>query len=110
MKQYDRETKRWVESDVLDKRLSSRDPKVCRGKKPHDFVLVLPLHVHPAEGYKGDPKAYYDLMDERYQLLEDFNKKVAEIGVRGSYHLWNRKESRLYICSVCSKRKYEDIN
>ncbi len=110
MKKYDRENKRWVDAETLDKRLSARDLNVCRGKKPHDFVLVLPFHVHPADGYKGDPNAYYNLMDERYQLLEEFNKKIASIGVHCSYHTWNRKESRLYICSVCSKRKYEDIN
>lgn len=104
MKTYDREKKKWVEAD---RHQNKRDADVCRGKKEHDYVLVLPDGVIYLENYGFRPKEYYRIMDE---ILEFKTKKMTEIEKMGILPRWSwsdRKETRLYMCSVCKKKKYE---
>lgn len=106
MKKYDRETKKWVDADVLEKRMNKRDPELCKAKKPHDYVLVLPEHVHYDSTYNFNPEGYYKLSDRKYDVLESYKKELAAMGIRDAWG-WNRKETRLYMCTVCKKRKYD---
>lgn len=104
-KKYLREKKKWVTEEEYDKFYSSHDKKLCRGGKPHDFVLVLPTHVKYDENiYKFNPEDYYKLMEEEYQFFEEQKKKMLAMGV--TYGRWNSKPYRLYMCSVCKKQNY----
>ncbi len=105
MKQYDRQTKRWISVEEYEKRYNKRDSDLCRGKKPHDFVLVLPSHVKYNDSYAFNAEAYYRLMDEKYELLQVIKEKAKAIGVED--YTWNRRGTRLFICSVCKKHKYD---
>ena len=105
MKQYDRETKKWIEEDVLKER-HSRDKKLCKGKKLHDFVLVLPSHVTYNENYNFKPEEYYRLMDEKVRLEELIYERLKVLGIITKYGTW--KPSKHYVCSICKKEKYSD--
>lgn len=106
MKKYDRTTKRWVDADTLDKRMNKRDPEACRGKKPHDYVLVLPDHVKYDSTYNFKAEQYYELSDAKHALLEGYREQLGKMGIREAWG-WNHKETRMYICTVCKKRKYD---
>lgn len=108
VKKYDSKTKKYVPIEVYEKTQSLKKRDTCRGQKPHDFVLVLPHHVEYNETYKFDPTGFYDLMDERYQFVEDQAKALIKMGIKDRG--WNRKETRLFICSVCGKQEYSDTN
>lgn len=108
MKKYDRETKKWVEEAVLEKRRNARNKKLCRGGKDHDYVLVLPAYTtYDPATYCFNPKEYYKLMDEKFEYLEKWKEKVRALGIKRFSDSWNSKESRLFICSVCKKQNYE---
>ncbi len=103
MKIYDREKKKWVTQEEYDKSHKPRDKKVCRGGKPHDFVLVLPFYTSYDEAYKFKPEDYYKIMDERFDFIEKQKVQLEKMGIKDRG--WNRKETRLYMCSVCKKQK-----
>ena len=108
MKKYDRETKKWVDAEVLDKRQNERDKKLCRGKKPHDFVLVLPSSVTYDSTYKFNPEEYYKLMDEQYEYQEEIKKKLKALGIESKrFGFYKYEQIRYFMCSVCKKQKYE---
>lgn len=106
MKKYDHEKKEWVTLEEYERRQKQRTNKLCRGNKPHDFVLVLPIFVSFTDSYNFNPNEYYRIMDERYEFIENQKKELEKLGIinRG----WNRKETRLYMCAVCKKQKYEN--
>lgn len=110
MKQYRRDAKRHMSDEEYEvyKAKGRKDPKICRGGKPHDYVLVLPFHVtfDPAI-YKFNPEEYYRLKDELTALIEKHNEKIVAMGVTSRYRSWERRETRYYICSVCKKQKYD---
>ncbi len=106
MKKYDRNKKEWVSQEEYDKRMNQRDTKLCRGKKPHDFVLILPYGVEYQPTYEFNPHEYYKICDERYVYLESLKERFAAIGIKERFY--THKESRMYICSVCKKHKYQD--
>lgn len=84
-----------------------KDPKICRGGKPHDFILVLPFHVtYDPNTYKFNPDEYYKIMDEEAERAEEVDRKLAAIGVKKKYSSWRHRETRCYICSVCKKQRY----
>ena len=105
-KQYDRQTKKWLTAEELEKVKAKRDKKLCRGGKDHDFVLVLPWHTTYNTNYKFNPEEYYRLMDEKFEYLEKHKERIKAIGVLDRSG-WNRKETRCFMCSVCKKQKYE---
>ncbi len=106
MKQYDRITKKYVTEEEAEKLRISRDKKFCKGKKPHDYVLVLPYYVSYNENYTFKPELYYKIMDERCDFIESQKKELEKLGIQDRG--WNSKQSRLYMCSVCKKHKYQD--
>lgn len=108
MKQYRRDAKKHMSDEEYEayKAKKRRDPKICRGGKPHDFVLVLPFHVTYTDQYKFNPEEYYRLKDEEATLCEDIQKKIEALGIKSRYYPWRHKETRYYMCSVCKKQKY----
>ncbi len=109
MKKYHRETREWVTEEEYDRRMNLRDTKLCRGKKPHDYVLVLPHGVTYTEDYNFKPEVYYEMMDEIGAFEKSRWDLLASMGIKPRYMPWNRKESRLYMCAVCKKQKYEQV-
>lgn len=109
MKIYHRESKKWLTPEEIEKYKSRKDKKLCRGKKPHDYVLVLPSHVqYNSEIYKFNPEEYYKVKDEIYDFIEKQNQKLVAMGIK--VRCWNRKETRLYGCTVCKKLEYVFID
>lgn len=108
MKKYDVDKKKWVTSEEYEKSRKPRDKSVCRGKKPHDYVLVLPHGVTYDDTYKFNPEVYYEIMEQRRQFLLNFKNKLISQGIRVRWS-WNDEhvETKCYICSVCKKQKYE---
>jgi len=105
MKKYDEKLRKYVSVEEYERTHKPQDKAFCRGKKPHDFVLVLPYYTQYDERYKYNPEEFYRIMDERYEFIEKQKKQLEAMGIQGRD--WNRKETRLYICSVCKKHKHE---
>lgn len=104
MKHYDRAKKKWVTQEELDTAKKPRDKDVCKGRRPHDYVLVLPWYVQTDEKYQFNPEKYYDMMKKRLAFIEKQDSELKSMGIfRASY---NGNESKLFICSVCKKQKY----
>lgn len=109
MKKYDRQLKKWVTVEEYERTHQQKDKKFCRGKRPHDFVLVLPTGVTYNEKYRFDPESYYKIMDERVAFIEGQKRQLEQMGILQRWgSSWNSKETRLYMCSVCKKQKYEN--
>ena len=105
MKEYNRTTKKWEEA--VDIKLKKRE--LCKGGKPHDYVLVLPDHETYTEAYKFNPEAYYELLEELGRFEEETARKIEEMGIKTRYMRFGmgRWVHRYYICSVCKKKKYD---
>lgn len=107
MKKYDRETKKWIEEEELNKKLSKR--KLCKGGKEHDWVLCLPPYVDIKGSELGLDKVeeYYRIEDEREDFMIACDERLEAIGIKTrSFRLSSlRGRRRSYICSVCLKRK-----
>lgn len=109
-KVYDRKKKEYITEEEYERRYSKRDKDICRGKRPHDFVLTLPLWVKSDERYERnpDPEAYYRAVEQ----LAEFQKGVSEeleafsgIHLSPSYGLG--RPIRRYVCAVCGKQEYK---
>lgn len=110
MKQYRRDAKKHMSDEEYEayKAKKRRDPQICRGGKPHDYVLVLPYHVSYTSEYKFNPEEYYRLCDELTAQMIENREKIKAMGVTSRYGNWReRKETRYYMCSVCKKQKHE---
>ncbi len=107
MKIYDREKKKWVSQEAYEKSRNARDKKLCRGKRPHDFVLVLPDYVSYSANYNFKPEIYYEICDETQAFLGKQKERLIAMGIIPRYGIGGRKETRLYMCSVCKKRDYQ---
>ena len=107
MKIYDRETKRWVEEDDVEKKLSKR--KLCKGGKEHDWIMCLPFYVEYKDTALGIEVAeqYYAIEDAREDMNNAFDLQLESIGINSRAYrpgkLFGRRRS--YVCSVCFKRK-----
>lgn len=106
MKVYNREKKRWISQEEHERLKKPRDKKVCRGGKPHDFVLVLPTWGVKWDGVSPyDAEAYYKAMEERAEFIEKQNQALAKKGIIVRDR--TRTETKYYVCSVCKKQDYE---
>lgn len=108
MKQYDYKARKWITQEEYDKRYPPhKDKEICRGKKPHDWILVLPNYVGYTETYRHNPEVYYKLMEEAQTYSENLSKRLLELGIKSRYHMSfaSFAEHKLYICSVCKKQK-----
>ena len=103
MKEYNRTTRKWEEKE---KNSSLKKPKLCKGKRPHDFVLLIPRWIkHDHDLFKDEIEAYYKIESERNEMNKEFDKRLLSIGVIRNY--CHSSQLRLYRCSVCGKEKYE---
>lgn len=106
MKEYDREKKKWVSVDAKERELKLKKRKMCRGGRPHNFVLVLPMYVHFNELYKFNPEEYYKIMEEYDAFIDEQDQKFKKLGIvtRFGGGLYGRNKT--YMCSVCKKVEY----
>lgn len=105
MKEYNRTTKKYEE--VTNIKLKKRE--LCKGEKPHDYVLVLPDHETYDENYKFNPEKYYEILEDLGRYEEMVAKSLIEMGIKSRYgrFVMSRWVHRHYICSVCKKKKYD---
>ena len=85
---------------------SLKKPETCRGKRPHDWVLLIPEHIQRDHNLDKDEIEYfYRLEDQREAENEKVEKALTSIGIH--YYRYLGIRSRFYKCSVCGKKKYE---
>lgn len=103
MKEYNRKTKRWEEPE---KNSSLKKPDTCKGKKPHDFVLLVPKWIKCSHYLSKDEiSEYYRLEDERNNMNNQFDLQFSVLGIENRVYYGPR--SRFYRCSVCGKEDYK---
>jgi hypothetical protein len=104
MKEYNRKTKRWEEEKPVG---SLKKLETCKGKKPHEFVLLIPNHVYRDHLLSKDEiEKYYEIEEKRKIAQEFFDLEQNKIGVRCNRH-WSYHNPRFYKCAICGKEKYE---
>ena len=105
MKKYDRETKKWIDEEEVNKKLSQRQQ--CKGGKDHDYVLCLPSYVRHDDSVLGIDIAekYYAIEDAREDAGIVFDEQLEDLGLKT--RLWRgfHGRRRSYICTVCYKQK-----
>ena len=81
MKKNDRETKKWLDEEVVDAKVSKR--KLCKGGREHDWMLCLPWYVAVKDSALGLDKVeeYYRIEDEREDCEIAFEERLEEIGI-----------------------------
>ena len=107
MKKYDREKRKWVSEEEYEKTHQPRDKHFCRGKKPHDWVLVLPEFVEYNSNYNLDATVYYKTVSEINTFLIEKGKELQKLGIIDDLSFTRRGMLLYYVCSVCLKRKTE---
>lgn len=107
-KVYDRKKKQWITQEEHDRRYSKRPKNVCRGGRPHDFVLVLPSWVRTNERYNLDPLPYYEAQEAARAFQERMSNELADRGIMVSRYHGLGSGMRHYVCSVCKKQEYKD--
>ena len=107
MKQYDRETKKWVDEEEVVRKTSKR--KACKGGREHEWILCLPPWVSPQNSVLGleSVEEYYRIEDEREDAEIAFDERLEALGIKSrSFRIGKLMgRRRHYICSVCLKRK-----
>jgi hypothetical protein len=86
---------------------SLKKRELCRGKKPHDFQLVMPDYL-----VRNNPDLSLELVEKFYeseQRIIDFtNNESRELGKLGVFvKRWNRPVMKYYQCSVCGKKEWD---
>lgn len=107
MKKYDREKKKWVSVEAYDKSHKHKDKDLCKGSRPHNFMLVLPLYVTHTLKYDYDAQKYYDVMDEEFEFKNKQRERLENMGINIRRHYYDKKETRFYVCSICGKQRYD---
>ena len=106
MKEYNRKTKRWEDVDRIVGSL--KKPDTCKGKKPHDFVLVIPKYYRNGKVFnKEQTERFYELEDSKDELTNKVNDEYEKMGLIPPRR-YRPSTNRYYVCSVCGKEKYED--
>lgn len=104
MKEYDRQSRKWIGKDEAEKKRNKREK--CKGGRDHDYVEVLPYGVEAGEGYAGDPQPYYDAQEAIADFTDKKNAELAAIGIITKGRAWRPTTFRIAVCSVCMKQKY----
>ena len=106
MKQYDRETKKWVEEEEIQRKHAKR--KLCKGGKEHQWILCLPPFISVDGSVLGLDKVeeYYRIEDEREDAEVAFDERLEALGIHSRSFRFGKLMGRRrhYICSVCQKR------
>lgn len=106
MKKYDREQKKWIDSDEYDRKQKKK--KRCKNNKEHDYVLILPTYgVEYNEDYKFNPEIYYDTMDSIEKIKAQKIKALEDQGIFVKHSGFNPR-TRIYMCTKCGKTRYKD--
>jgi hypothetical protein len=104
MKVYNRQTKKWEGESA--KVGSLKKPKLCKGNRPHDFVLLVPSYVkRDHELFKEEIEKYYEIEEERDSVNKIIDEKLLKIGIQ--HRGWRGTRDKLYRCSVCGKQEYK---
>lgn len=109
MKEYDRDKKMWVKPETLTEKVTVlKKSELCRGKKPHEYVLIVPDY---SNSHKNDDLSqetvdrFYALMDEHHEHNKKYQKEVDALGI--NYRVDSlRPMTRMSRCNVCGKRDW----
>lgn len=108
MKKYHRESRTWVSAEEFERLSSLKKKELCIGKKPHDFILVLPDYYTYDDTYEFDAEKLYKLLEEEQEYQENLKERMKDIGVHPKYSRTYRPPiHRYYQCSICNKKKSE---
>lgn len=114
MKEYNRKTRKWEVITEVVGDLKKRD--TCRGKKPHDFVLVLPDHLrnyYMVDITTENVEKYYESEDRIWEFEEKEKKYKESLGIvrsNGRSIYSSRRATRNYECSVCGKKEWREVS
>lgn len=112
MKEYDRVKKIWVEPEDLTVNMTSlKKRELCRGKKPHEFKLIIPDY---SNSHKNDDLSqetimlFYEKMDALNEHKRNLQKEINELGINHKVFYFHdtNAERRHYVCAVCGKREW----
>lgn len=79
MKVYNRKTKRWEEADKAG---SLKKRELCKGKRPHDFVLLIPEYIRRDHNlFKNEIIQYYQIEEERIKMNIVLDKRLNAMGI-----------------------------
>jgi hypothetical protein len=107
MKEYNRKTKRW--ENIERPATSLKKPETCKGKKSHDFVLLIPKYVSKDHNLsKDEVEEYYQIEADRHTFEIELDRRLKQIGV--NTRRWTGYRSKFYKCAVCGKEKCEYEN
>ena len=84
---------------------------LCKGKRPHDWVQILPYGMEAIEGvYNGDPEPYYLAMAAIEEFEQHIYEELDKIGIRKTvrpFSTWFKDDLRPFKCSVCGKLDFQ---
>jgi hypothetical protein len=97
--------KKWVEEK--ERNGSLKKPITCKGKKEHDFVLLVPFYIHRLKVLSPqDTLRYYELEERVRQFHVQIAMEYQAIGVKQYARMSN--PYYFYKCSVCGKETSKD--
>lgn len=107
MKQYDRESKKWITDEEREQLRSKREK--CKGGRDHDFVEMLPYGMYSNEKYQGNPQPYYDIEKQIIEFTRQKYEELEAIGILSKYIQYRLKmdDYRPYVCATCGKRTHK---
>lgn len=106
MKTYNRQTKSW--EDPADAVLSLKKKETCRGKRPHEYQLVLPNYVRTTHDFTSDDVlSYYALEDKLTEQTIEIFEEMRQLGASAGKPFMHYY--RYFECQVCKKKEMEVI-
>lgn len=111
MKEYNRQTRKW-EVTTTEKVGDLKKRDLCRAKKPHDFVLVMPDYMgnYLMTDLPTDVvEKYYESEDRIWDFEKkegDYKESLGIIRRDNRSFFRSYRCSRHYKCSVCGKKDY----
>ena len=104
MKKYYRPLKKYCTEEEIEKHKSkAKDPKLCRGGRPHDFVLILPSFISHTEKYNHDATRYYEILKEVHDFEKAKSQELEDLGIQDSLGNWRDWEWKTYGCTICNE-------
>ena len=104
MKQYDRIQKKYVE--VVDKPVGSlKRPETCKGKRPHEWVLLIPSMINRQHKpfSKEEVASYYEIEAEFEKWKKNYDDKMEALGLQSFRYSY--KLNKFYKCAKCGKER-----
>jgi len=92
------------EEEQKEKTGSLKKPVTCKGKKEHQFVLVIPKYYKTADRMSVENiNTFYDLMEREKVFMNGQNEALNRIGVYT--YKFSGRVAYYYKCIVCGKEK-----